>query len=506
MPTSDLRISFTGDDGLTEKLITLTNDSQCSDIAVEEIPSDTSGRSFLLKVPDGNVFYFWCSEKSKFLGSELLMKMKDLLKKRPTLAELTGICNTRLDCFATHLCTYLGSSLSTTRAVSVAFSSDAPSDSSEFCRTTKFSSSPSKPLRSRNVASQSFQISLSPRSGSFKEGASRNLSSLKSVCREKQKRRDNQFSIGDNLSIASSNASSSSSQILHAKDHAKEQFLTRNALDPFDNSTSPPFLCPGSQVTSLASSLLSPYYCWRPPVASTLQYTILPPQFSLSSTESPSLPPLSSLLPVNRSSNVLTPPLENSDIPKLDFPPLFPEPLMRFPLPRSSSQPIATFTPLMCDPIVHIPVIDVCSSGPGYLVSTGSTLSTTIPPLLPKLGNPLIPESDSDVEKGARETLRLLINGSTQTNSQLMEVLPSVFTVADERHSVLATGSRGLYSGVRDVGVLANSFTNLELVSVGRLICEDGANERGASQGSLVDEVEKPGGSGANDLLSNSED
>ncbi|KAL3650231.1 hypothetical protein CASFOL_006634 [Castilleja foliolosa] len=31
-----------------------------------------------------------------------------------------------------------------------------------------------------------------------------------------------------------------------------------------------------------------------------------------------------------------------------------------------TSQQLSTFTPLMCDPIVHIPVINVCSSGQGY--------------------------------------------------------------------------------------------------------------------------------------------
>lgn len=86
--------------------------------------------------------------------------------------------------------------------------------------------------------------------------------------------------------------------------------------------------------------------------------------------------------------------------------------------------------PIMCDPIVHIPVIDICSSGQGYLVSAGPTsmIPTSIPPL------PV--ENDSLVEKGARETLRLLISGASSTNT------------APLNHH----GSRGLYSGSRDVG------------------------------------------------------
>lgn len=74
LPTSDLRFSFIGDDGHTERLLTLSN-SQCSAVVVEEIPADMSGRSFLIKIPDGEVLYFWCSEKSKLLGNELLTKV-----------------------------------------------------------------------------------------------------------------------------------------------------------------------------------------------------------------------------------------------------------------------------------------------------------------------------------------------------------------------------------------------------------------------------------------------
>ena len=75
LPTSDLRISFIGDDGYSERLLTLGSDSQSSAVAVEEIPTDKSGRSFLIKIPEGGIFYFWCSEKSKLLGDELLAKV-----------------------------------------------------------------------------------------------------------------------------------------------------------------------------------------------------------------------------------------------------------------------------------------------------------------------------------------------------------------------------------------------------------------------------------------------
>lgn len=75
LPTSDLRLSFAGDDGKTETLFTLSCNSDCSSASIEEIPTDSSGRSFLVKSPDSNVYYFWCSEKSRLLGIEVLAKV-----------------------------------------------------------------------------------------------------------------------------------------------------------------------------------------------------------------------------------------------------------------------------------------------------------------------------------------------------------------------------------------------------------------------------------------------
>ncbi|KAL2900667.1 putative endonuclease 4 [Bienertia sinuspersici] len=70
-----------------------------------------------MKLLDGETFYFWCSEKSKLLGSDMLLKtssfifvvhqMKNLLKGNPTLVELTGISESQLECFENHLHSYL---------------------------------------------------------------------------------------------------------------------------------------------------------------------------------------------------------------------------------------------------------------------------------------------------------------------------------------------------------------------------------------------------------------
>ncbi|XP_052193171.1 LOW QUALITY PROTEIN: uncharacterized protein LOC127801799 [Diospyros lotus] len=520
LPTSDLRISFIADSGHTERLSTLSSDSQCSAVIIEGIPADKSGRSFLIKIPNGETLYFWCSEKSKLLGDELLSKMKDLLKKKPSLAELTGISESRLDSFATHLKAYLvGSSVTKTQAssaVTVTLPSDLSSDISAPCRNATISSSlASKSLRVRPCGSQSGRViqcqgSLSPRSSSFKEGLPRNFSSLRNVAREILKRCDGQLSAAEKLAVASPVASDASTPSSSGKDKLPETPIKNSFADLSGSpgkSAFPPFLSPTSQVNSVASTLLSPYYCWCPPIASTLQYTVAPPQLpiSLSDSLSLSLPPLSSMLPPTRSSSVLTPasPFNVAQIPPIDFPPLLPEPLVRLPISRSSSQQIPTFTPLICDPIVHIPVIDVCSSGQGYLVSAGPAISTTLPPLLPKLVNPLIPESNSVIEEGARETLRLLISGSSQSNPPLMSVLPSVLAGSDsyDNPSILAAGSRGLYSGSRDVavGAIATSIAAMGLISLPEESVVGSVIKRCVTRGgSLEDRMEKPR-SGANE-------
>lgn len=75
LPSSNMRLSFIGDDGCTERLVVLSNDFDSPDVVIEEISADTSGRSFLLKLPGPQILYYWCSEKSKIQGLELLDKV-----------------------------------------------------------------------------------------------------------------------------------------------------------------------------------------------------------------------------------------------------------------------------------------------------------------------------------------------------------------------------------------------------------------------------------------------
>ncbi|KAE8669318.1 RNI-like superfamily protein [Hibiscus syriacus] len=468
LPTSDLRLSFVGDDGQSERLFTLSDKPQCAVISINEIPADISGRSFLVKVPDDKAFYYWCSEKSKLLGVELLSKMKDLIRRKPSIAELTGISESRLGCFATQLHSYL---LGTT----VNIQSSCSSSPSPSVQNGQSSSTGSKSLRSRYSSSQALKVnalyqgSLSPRSSSFKEGLTRNVSFPRSIARDKLRRRgDNHLPVAESLTFASpiTNISLNCSQAEN-DNHPRGSScsITPNFLESLGKFTVHPTPSSVSQVSNLGS-LFSPYYCWCPPGSSTVQHSAAS-QLPASSIGSFKLPPLSSILPTNVASSPLKPtlPLGLADVPLLDFPAFLPEPFIRLPL--ASSQQIPTFTPLICDPIVHIPVIDVCSSGQGYLVSAGTTISTTISPLHPNLVNPLLPDTtDSVVEKGARETLRLLISNSTQSNPPLIDVLPAVPTTTNEKKGFLVTGSRGLYSGTRDDSAIASGIATMSFTAI----------------------------------------
>ncbi|XP_057788928.1 uncharacterized protein LOC131005844 [Salvia miltiorrhiza] len=495
LPTSDLRISFNGDDGSEERLATLSTEAQCTDVEINEIPADKSGRSFFVKNSDGVVSYFWCSEKSMLVGYELLRKLKDLLAQKPSLAELTGISESRLNSFVSHLRAYLAGTVVNSAQVSGALPaspSDSSADSSEH-NNPHSSANCLKSSRARQYGSQGsktnliYQGCLSPRSSSFKEGMQKSLSDIRIAAREKLRRRgENNVQGIDSLLQASSKTCEASSSHCFQKDKLPEvngngtplQFasLSLSFLEVFGTSGELPPSGPDTQAPSSSPSPFSPHYCWCPPVASALQFT---KGNSLVPTESLSLPPLSSLLSSARSSGLVTskPLLDLAELPPFDFPSFLPEPLVRLP----SSQQIPTFTPLICDPIVHIPVIDICSSGQGYLVSAGPAMSTSIPPLNPNLVDPLLPNGESMVEKSARETLRMLINSSNQPNPRLLEVLPSVLSSSIDSRSILAAGSRGLYIGTKDVE--ASSMPSFELV----LLSENSAGP--GAGGSIVKRI-----------------
>ncbi|XP_038886409.1 uncharacterized protein LOC120076604 isoform X2 [Benincasa hispida] len=470
VPSSDFRLSFIGDNGQVERLFTLSNRSSSASITIDEIESDNSGRSFVIKANDQNI-YFWCSEKSKLLGTELILKMKDLLQRRPSISELTGISESRLGCFATRLRAYLVESTVANHHPASSADSHSSADTtresshSSHCGQSSVSS---KSMRSRNSgspatkANSAHQGSLSPRLNSFKEGLPKTLLSLRDAAREKFRRRGENLGL-DNHIVASS--ISTDAFCLNSETQTADSscpLSPSNFLESLGKLAAP--IPASSSLPCVVSPLFTPYYCWCPGASSILQRREESNQLPIPSISASSLPPFPSMLPASTPSNLSVPisPLNLVDSPSVDFPALFPEPLVRLPL--KTSQQIPTFTPLFCDPIVHVPVIDVCSSGPGYLVSAGPTISTSIPPLHPKLVNPMIPTTD--VEKDARETLRLLISGSSPGNSQLMNVLPVVLTDSEANQSLFLTGSRGLYSNARDIDVIANSIASLGIVSL----------------------------------------
>ncbi|KAJ9553435.1 hypothetical protein OSB04_017480 [Centaurea solstitialis] len=446
LPTSDLRISFLADDGYAERLSILRNISDCSSVVIEGIPADSSGRSFAIRVPNRDPFYFWCSEKSRLLGNELLEKMKNLLDRKPSLAELTGISNSRLHRFVDHLRTYLVGPIpldSDTILVSTTPASNT--NAAEATQTPNSPSMASKPSRVRSC-------SLSPRPSSFKEGPPRSLASLRNVVREKLRRKGSEKQ-QQQQPVPSLSTGEPSSLNNHEKDKLPESstppetclFPPLSGLEP-GKAVDMPSLSAAPQIPPIAaSSLFSPYYCWCPPVVSTLQYTVAP-LHTTSTAESFTLPPFSALLSGSA-------PRSSSPIPNLSEIPPF------LPLSMPSSQQIPMF---MCDPIVHVPVIDICSSGQAYLVSASPAMSVSIPPLV----------QESESEKSARDTLRLLISGSSQ--------FPSVLANTDA-----AGGSRGFYGGTTDVNAIANSIAAMGLGPPGVM-------RRCIGQGDLVDLLKEP--------------
>jgi len=75
LPSSSMRLTFTGDDGHSEQLALLNDGFEVSEVGVEEISADNSGRSFLVRTSESKTFYYWCAEKSKECGMELLAKV-----------------------------------------------------------------------------------------------------------------------------------------------------------------------------------------------------------------------------------------------------------------------------------------------------------------------------------------------------------------------------------------------------------------------------------------------
>lgn len=394
------------------------------------------------------------------------LQMKDLLHRRPSIAELTGIDESRLECFATYLRAYLmGSAVCSTRisvsgcpatsTVSVLsnMSKNGPSSSASASKAPQLRSGSSQASKANSL----YQTSLSPRISSFKESTPRSfLCSRNSMTREKLKKwAENPLLAVENSSTASqvpSGTSNPKSGDIVKLEGSDIDAFPPGFLESLGKLTIPPSQSSASRGPFTAQPIFSPYYCWCPPGASVSHLSLSTPDMASVSNDSTLQP--SSLLQSG------PPALSVSlvDLPPINLPAFLPDPLVC--LPKPTSQQIPTFTPLICDPIVHIPVINVCSAGQGYLVSAGPAVSTTISPLHSKLVNPMIPETDPVVEEGARETLRILLGRSGPSNSPLMGVLPLPAALSDQKTgSAFVGGSRGLYCGTQDADdVITSGF------------------------------------------------
>jgi len=273
--------------------------------------------------------------------------MKNLLDGRPTLSDLTGISNSRLDAFATHLHAYLlASSIGDVKSLGSLndFLSTSRSHDqylqlqSAVSKTSRFRASATSATKSSSV----YQASLSPRSGTFKDGVPR-ASCARVVGRDKLKRRaewsapltapldTNPLTINPDSTSEKCDADCSKNNVSSV---------------PLDMPLSFPLLppiyslgtCPAPEVS--LEKQFKPYYCWCPPCPS-LQYTVTPLHLPATCVDPLPLPPLSSLLAREQPpSSTVSVKLDTTDLPSLNLPSILHDPLIHLPLPTSPLIPL----------------------------------------------------------------------------------------------------------------------------------------------------------------------
>uniref|UniRef100_A0A453BRC7 Uncharacterized protein n=1 Tax=Aegilops tauschii subsp. strangulata TaxID=200361 RepID=A0A453BRC7_AEGTS len=481
LPSSSMRLTFSGDDGCSEELALLNDGLEVSEAVIEEISADNSGRSFLVRISESKRLYYWCAEKSKECGMELLAKMKNLLQGRPTLSDLTGISNSRLDAFVTNLHAYLlAPSIGDAKLLgsSTGFLSNSSSQGQHLQPPSVVSRSSRSRTSAANAtkASSIYQASLSPRSSTFKDGVPR-TSCAKVVGREKLKRRGDWLGpstalIDANPLIAKSVKPDSTSEVCD-RDCSKNSVTPASSLDlPLSFPLLPP-LYPLPE-EGYSENPFKPYYCWCPPCPSSLQYSVTPLHMPVTSVEPFPQSPLGSLVSNEVSSvSSFSAKLDTTNSPSLNLPSILHDPSLHLQLPTSivplHGSMVPTFTPLMSDPIVHVPVIDMCSSGQAYLVSCGPSITSPVP-LLPSL-KPLIPETESLVERSARETLmRLLASTPPSSNPQLVNILPAVLT--DVPENISRSPNVNMHVGVHRNDLLLSSSWGANVIGSGMAAME----------------------------------
>ncbi|KAJ4786710.1 flocculation protein [Rhynchospora pubera] len=407
-PSSWLQISFVGDDSGTEQLYSIScNSCEVDRVIIEQIAADTSGRSFLVKLSDSQVFYYWLSEKSLSHGLHLLDKMNDLLRRRPTLSDLTGISSSCLDLLGTHLQACLVSpNLAEAQSIhsESAISTCPSSENARFPYPQNHRTSILGQASSISSSSPSSKGggSLSPRGKTCFKDHSSSLSSLRigrDIRDSKLKKRHGSLLAIPSLPFnhpAATGSPPPSSVVAGLSADLPPDFA------PFNPLTFQFPLPPPDHASSIGKQpLFKPQYCWCPMGPSRVPSA---------------LPPLAVSPQVSAPNSLSLGSAASSELPKVLH-----DPLVHLPLPISSlvipplpgSSQFPAFTGLMSDPIVHLPVMDIRSSGQAYLVSAGPAMSTAIPPLVVK---PLVPTMESVIEKNARETLMRLLESAPMPN------------------------------------------------------------------------------------------
>ncbi|XP_057796790.1 uncharacterized protein LOC131012804 isoform X2 [Salvia miltiorrhiza] len=177
------------------------------------------------------VFYFWCSEKSQYLGNEMLRKMIDLLIRKPSLAELTGISDGRLNFFATQLRAYLhGSVVSKAQSIGV-LPSNGPSDDDSFDSSELHYPQSSITCEKRSLFQQygcrGLMTNLNHLDGHYPKSGSFEASLPKSLSFENVTARENLMQVGDGNASPNSLflASTSDADLSNSIGFAKGSFL-----------------------------------------------------------------------------------------------------------------------------------------------------------------------------------------------------------------------------------------------------------------------------------------
>ncbi|KAK6156153.1 hypothetical protein DH2020_010401 [Rehmannia glutinosa] len=205
-------------------------------------PSEVGHLAKCLCVPLVSIRVGKINKQGTFL-SPTSRKMKDMVMRKPSLAELSGISEARLNCFASHLRTYLAGSMVINAHAGGFLSASPPADDSVDSTELHFLQLGSCIPQTNSQGSKTnliYQDSLCPRSDSFEEGLAKSLSSVKIAGREKLRGRENSEKhvscVDDILNISDLSSSFISEKDKLPVANGINPFATLNFVDAFGKS------------------------------------------------------------------------------------------------------------------------------------------------------------------------------------------------------------------------------------------------------------------------------